>query len=167
MVDKLFFIVHSGRLVRTSETKDDELATRYMIACQARTGSTMLSTALQNHPEICAHGEVLNDRDDQILAFFGLVCHSSGAILDILRAKIWTFPTTFLYKFVFKGGWLQIQIGRIGWPCVWRRPRLCDLQYALQDYPYDPMQHLAETFVGMDSDQSVIRPLHLQKSLIF
>jgi hypothetical protein len=41
----------------------------------------MLSTALQNHPEVCAHGEVLNDRDDHCPKLFGLDCYSPDAIV--------------------------------------------------------------------------------------
>lgn len=64
----------------------------------------MLSTALQNHNEVCAHGEVLNDRDDQILEFFGLNYHAPGAIIDILRAELWRSPANFLDKFVLQAG---------------------------------------------------------------
>ena len=54
----------------------------FVVICQARTGSTMLMTALQNHPDICAHAEVLNNRSDDNLEFVGIDYQNSEIIVD-------------------------------------------------------------------------------------
>ncbi len=38
------------------------LPRRFMIACAARTGSTMLVRTLRTHPALLVHGEVWGDR---------------------------------------------------------------------------------------------------------
>ncbi len=55
----------------------------FVVICQARTGSTMLMTALQNHPDICAHGEVLNNRSDDNLEFVGIDYQNLGIIIAL------------------------------------------------------------------------------------
>jgi LPS sulfotransferase NodH len=37
-------------------------ATRFIITCPARTGSSMLTSLLQSHPDVCCHGEVFGRR---------------------------------------------------------------------------------------------------------
>ena len=54
----------------------------FVVICQARTGSTMLMTALQNHPDICAHAEALNNRSDDNLEFVGIDYQNSEIIVD-------------------------------------------------------------------------------------
>ena len=39
----------------------------FILICESRTGSTMLTTSLQSHREICMHGEILQDRQFDIL----------------------------------------------------------------------------------------------------
>ena len=63
----------------------------FIVICESRTGSTMLSTALWSHPDVCMHGEILQPRQfdenrvDDILEFFGIDYNNKGAILDFLR----------------------------------------------------------------------------------
>jgi LPS sulfotransferase NodH len=76
----------------------------YVIVCQARTGSTMLATALQQHPEICAHGEVLNFRHDDTLEFFGLNYNRPGAIHHYLRKMRFENPVLYLDRYVLFPG---------------------------------------------------------------
>lgn len=53
----------------------------FVVICQARTGSTMLITALQNHPDISAHAEVLNNRIDNNLEFVRIDYQNPGIIV--------------------------------------------------------------------------------------
>ena len=55
----------------------------FVVICQARTGSTMLMTALQNHPNICAHAEVLNNRSDDNLEFVGIDYQNLGITITL------------------------------------------------------------------------------------
>ena len=55
----------------------------FVVICQARTGSTMLMTALQNHPDICAHGEVLINRSDDNLEFMGIDYQNLGITITL------------------------------------------------------------------------------------
>ena len=55
----------------------------FVVICQARTGSTMLMTALQNHPDICAHAEVLNNRSDDNLEFVGIDYQNLGITITL------------------------------------------------------------------------------------
>ena len=55
----------------------------FVVICQARTGSKMLMTALQNHSDICAHGEVLNNRSDDNLEFVGIDYQNLGIIIAL------------------------------------------------------------------------------------
>lgn len=77
---------------------------KFLVVCQARTGSSMLSSALQQHPEICAHGEVLNLRSDDRLEFFGLDYNNPGSILDYLRAELKRAPDVYIDRYVFYPG---------------------------------------------------------------
>ena len=54
----------------------------FVVICQARIGSTMLMTALQNDPDICAHGEVLNNRSDDNLEFVGIDYQNPGITIN-------------------------------------------------------------------------------------
>ena len=55
----------------------------FIVICQARTGSTMLMTALQNHPDIYAHAEVLNNRSDDNLEFVGIDYQNLGITITL------------------------------------------------------------------------------------
>ena len=76
---------------------------RFLITCPARTGSSMLTSFLQSHPDICMHGEVFGRGAP--LAFFGLD-YSRGAppLEDVLRRIRNRSPVRFLTKFVFYAG---------------------------------------------------------------
>jgi hypothetical protein len=43
----------------------------------------MLMTALQNDPDICAHGEVLNNRSDDNLEFVGIDYQNLGITITL------------------------------------------------------------------------------------
>jgi hypothetical protein len=77
---------------------------RFLIVCQARTGSSMLASAMQKHPEICAHGEVLNLRTDDNLEFYGIDYNFPGGILDYLRKERNRAPDEYLDRYVFYPG---------------------------------------------------------------
>ena len=81
---------------------------KFLVVCQARTGSSMLSSALQQHPEICAHGEVLNLRMDDRLEFYGLDYNSPGSIMDFLRSELRRAPDDFIHRYVFHNGRFKI-----------------------------------------------------------
>ena len=81
--------------------------TKYVIVCQARTGSTMLSSALENHIEVCGHGEVLNLRNDKVLEFYGLNYNQPGPIVNLLRTKLALSPADYLHEYVFYAGDLK------------------------------------------------------------
>ena len=55
----------------------------FVVICQARTGSTMLMTALQNHLDICAHAQVLNNRSDDNLEFVGIDYQNLGITVTL------------------------------------------------------------------------------------
>ena len=85
---------------------------RYIIVCESRTGSTMLSTALQAHNEVCAHGEVLQPRQfrketqDDKLEFYGLNYNNESAsnMRDYFREKLIESPLDYVKEFVFYQG---------------------------------------------------------------
>ena len=55
----------------------------FVVIRQARTGSTILMTALQNHPKICAYGEVLHNRSVDNLKFVGIDYQNLGIIIAL------------------------------------------------------------------------------------
>jgi len=80
------------------------MKSNYLIVCQARSGSTMLSTALASHPEVAAHGEVLNTRSDDRLEVFGLNYQEENSLLDKFRELQRYNPVFFLEEFIFHCG---------------------------------------------------------------
>ena len=94
----------------------------YVIVCESRTGSTMLSTALWSHPEVCMHGELLQDRQfpnikhteaDDVLEFFGLDYNNPGPIIDLLRDELISSPVTYIKKYGFYVG----RFKKVGFKC--------------------------------------------------
>lgn len=79
------------------------MATKYVIICQARTGSTMLASALSDHPEICAHGEVFG-MGEAHLNFFGIVYDKQPPLIDSLRRLRNAEPVRYLTDFVLNPG---------------------------------------------------------------
>jgi len=82
----------------------------FLIMCESRTGSTMLSTALWNHPQVCMHGEILQPRQfnkqkrDDKLEFFGLSYDTPGALLDLLRDELVNDPVKYISRYGFYTG---------------------------------------------------------------
>lgn len=83
------------------------MSVRFIIVCQARTGSTMLSTALANHSEICAHGEVLNLRNDNRLEFVGLDYNNPSPIISYLKSLRNADPAKYIHNYVLHSGQLN------------------------------------------------------------
>lgn len=79
------------------------MASKYIIICQARTGSTMLASALSDHPEICAHGEVFG-MGDAHLNFWGINYEKQPPLIDSLRKFRNAEPRRFLREFVLNPG---------------------------------------------------------------
>ena len=85
----------------------------FIIICESRTGSSMLTTSLQSHREICMHGEILQFRQfshlfdapaDDILEFFGLDYDTPGSIIDLLRDELVNSPLNYVKKYGFHVG---------------------------------------------------------------
>lgn len=85
--------VHAARPVGT--------ATRFMISCAARTGSTLLKQLLDSHPRIRCHGEVFTP--DRITGFSGLGSGNS-LTLDRLSELRRRDPVRFLHEHVLDPG---------------------------------------------------------------
>lgn len=79
------------------------MATQYVIVCQARTGSTMLASALQSHDEICAHGEVFGMRDSH-LNFWGILYEKNPPLIESMRRFRNENPVKYLREFVLNPG---------------------------------------------------------------
>ncbi|MBC7986178.1 MAG: sulfotransferase domain-containing protein [Sphingomonadaceae bacterium] len=79
------------------------MATKYVIVCQARTGSTMLATALQAHKDICAHGEVFGMRDSH-LNFWGIIYEKDPPLIESMRRFRNENPVQYLRDFVLNPG---------------------------------------------------------------
>ena len=56
-----------------------------MIACAARTGSTMLVRTLRSHPRLIVHGEVWGDRMVGVDGPLGRACDADPACRDALE----------------------------------------------------------------------------------
>ena len=82
----------------------------FLIVCESRTGSTMLSTALNQHPQVCMHGEILQPRQfnvkrrDDNLEFQGIDYKSPGAMIHMLRSKLLSDPVEYVKQFGFYVG---------------------------------------------------------------
>lgn len=79
------------------------MATKYVIVCQARTGSTMLASALQAHKEICAHGEVFGMRDAH-LNFWGILYEKNPPLIESMRRFRNENPVKYMREFVLNPG---------------------------------------------------------------
>lgn len=85
-----------------ADTAAPEPPVRYILTCVARTGSTMLTTCLQQHPDVVAHGEVFGPRGP--LAFYGVHYAQRPPLEDALVELRDRDPVRFLYDFVFRAG---------------------------------------------------------------
>lgn len=77
-------------------------AARFLLTCPARTGSTMLISYLQSHPQICAHGEVL--APDGPLDFYGVNYRMDPPLEGVLMRIRDRDPVAFLHDFVWQAG---------------------------------------------------------------
>jgi LPS sulfotransferase NodH len=65
---------------------------RFMIACAARTGSTMLVRTLRSHPAMIVHGEVWGDRMVGVDGPLAQVCDADPVMRDALEARRFEQP---------------------------------------------------------------------------
>jgi LPS sulfotransferase NodH len=83
-------------------------ATRFVVTCPARTGSSMLTSLLQSHPEICCHGEVFGWRvfeGFKGINYNGPISeHRKPPIVDKLVQLRLDDPVLFLRDFVLFAG---------------------------------------------------------------
>ena len=69
---------------------------RFMIACAARTGSTMLVRTLRSHPHLIVHGEVWGDRMVGVDGPLAQDCDDDHAMRDALEAMRFEQPARVL-----------------------------------------------------------------------
>jgi LPS sulfotransferase NodH len=81
---------------------DATRATKFLVTCPARTGSTMLMTLLQSHPDVCAHGEVLAPTGP--LEIYGINYRLDPPIEQALRAARDRDAVRFLREFIWEPG---------------------------------------------------------------
>jgi len=81
-------------------------ATRFIIICAARTGSTMLRSMLNSHPQMVCHGEVFSPR---LSGFAGIYNQkdSDSPIRQFVEKKRNERPVDFLRDYVFYAGSYQ------------------------------------------------------------
>ena len=65
---------------------------RFMVACAARTGSTMLVRTLRSHPQLIVHGEVWGDRMVGVDGPLAQQCDDDHAMHDALEAMRFAQP---------------------------------------------------------------------------
>lgn len=75
------------------------LATRFVVVCAPRTGSTMLRLLLNSHSNICAHGEVFGY--PLIRGFVGLRQGENSPMLSLLQQIREEDPVRYLRDYVF------------------------------------------------------------------
>jgi LPS sulfotransferase NodH len=80
----------------------DKPATRFIILCAARTGSTMLRHMLNSHPDVRCHGEVMTGRG--LEAFAGLDRPGDSSVTGPLMERRRSDPHGFLEERVFDPG---------------------------------------------------------------
>ena len=73
---------------------------RFMIACAARTGSTMLVRTLRSHPHLIVHGEVCGDRMVGVDGPLARACDADPAMRDALEAMRFRQPARALDRFL-------------------------------------------------------------------
>lgn len=76
---------------------------RFMIACAARTGSTMLVRLLRSHPGLVVHGEVWGDRMVGLDGPLARRCEADPALHDALEQQRFTDPDASLRRFLDAG----------------------------------------------------------------
>lgn len=73
----------------------------YMIACAARTGSTMLVRLLRSHPQLISHGEVWGDAMVGLDGHLAASCEQQPGFLQALQQQRFEQPQRVLYKHFF------------------------------------------------------------------
>ena len=73
---------------------------RFMIACAARTGSTMLVRTLRSHPHLIVHGEVWGDRMVGVDGPLARDCDADPMLRDALEALRFRQPARALDRFL-------------------------------------------------------------------
>ena len=73
----------------------------YMIACAARTGSTMLVRLLRSHPQMISHGEVWGDAMVGMDGHLGTSCEEDPGFRLALEQQRFEYPERVLYKHFF------------------------------------------------------------------
>ena len=73
---------------------------RFMIACAARTGSTMLVRTLRSHPELVVHGEVWGDGMVGVDGPLGRDCEAEPRLRDAVEAQRFRQPARALATFL-------------------------------------------------------------------
>ena len=73
---------------------------RFMIACAARTGSTMLVRTLRSHPRLIVHGEVFGDGMVGVDGPLGRDCEADRTVRDALEAMRFAEPARALETFL-------------------------------------------------------------------
>jgi LPS sulfotransferase NodH len=73
----------------------------YMIACAARTGSTMLVRLLRSHPHMISHGEVWGDAMVGVDGHLAVSCERQPGFRQALERQRFEHPQRVLYKHFF------------------------------------------------------------------
>lgn len=73
---------------------------RFMIACAARTGSTMLVRTLRSHPALVVHGEVWGDAMVGLDGPLARECEADPAVLEALERARFERPRECLQRFL-------------------------------------------------------------------
>jgi hypothetical protein len=73
---------------------------RFMIACAARTGSTMLVRTLRSHPALLVHGEVWGDAMVGLDGLLARECEADPAAFAALEASRFDQPDATLHRFL-------------------------------------------------------------------
>lgn len=81
---------------------------RFMIACAARTGSTMLVRALRSHPGLLVHGEVWGDALVGLDGPLARACEADPAAFAALEASRFDEPAATLRRFLEPHGALGV-----------------------------------------------------------
>ena len=77
---------------------------RFMIACAARTGSTMLVRTLRSHPDLVVHGEVWGDGMVGLDGSLARACEADPAAFAALEAARFDAPEATLRRFLAPHG---------------------------------------------------------------
>ena len=77
-----------------------QASVRFMIACAARTGSTMLVRTLRSHPALLMHGEVWGERMVGLDGPLARACEADPASFDALERARFRHPDACMQRFL-------------------------------------------------------------------